>query len=357
MNKVGNKNSFEKYVVLFTVLIVIIVTLLIMFDKVDKKEKSFSSASTAMGTYVQQSVYGKNSENAANAAIIDIKNLEKMISWRIDDSEIAKLNNASGKEWVDLDDATLDVLLKGVDVAKRSKGSYDLTILPVSKLWNFGGENQRVPSTTEIEGNLPLVNYNFLRINEDVKRAKIMNEGSGVDLGAAGKGTACDVAIEAYKNNGADYGIVAVGGSVGVFGRKSNRVPWRIAIRDPFRGIEHSEGMAVVKIDEGFISTSGAYEKCFEKDGIKYHHILDPKTGYPVETDIVSVSVVSSNGTMSDLLSTACYVLGKDKSTKLLEYYNAQAIFIDKSKNVYATSGIRDNIIITNEEFKLSDWK
>ncbi len=357
MYNISNKNSFKAYIVLFTVLIAIIVTLLIMFDKVDKKEKSFSSASTAMGSYVQQTVYGKNSENAANAAIVDIKNLEKKISWRIDDSAISKINNGSGKEWIDLDDVTLDVLLKSVDVSKRSMQAYDFTILPISKLWDFGGENQRIPSTTEIENNLPLVNYNFLRINEDVKRAKLVKEGSGIDLGAAGKGTACDVAVEAYKNNGADYGIVAVGGSVGVYGRKSNKVPWRIAIRDPFRGIDQSDGAAVVKIDEGFISTSGAYEKCFEKDGIKYHHILNPKTGYPVETDIISVSVVSNNGTMGDLLSTACYVLGKEKSLSLLEHYNAQAIFIDRNKNIYATNGIRDNIIITNEEFKLSDWK
>ena len=337
MYNISNKNSFKAYIVLFTVLIAIIVTLLIMFDKVDKKEKSFSSASTAMGSYVQQTVYGKNSENAANAAIVDIKNLEKKISWRIDDSAISKINNGSGKEWIDLDDVTLDVLLKSVDVSKRSMQAYDFTILPISKLWDFGGENQRIPSTTEIE--------------------KLVKEGSGIDLGAAGKGTACDVAVEAYKNNGADYGIVAVGGSVGVYGRKSNKVPWRIAIRDPFRGIDQSDGAAVVKIDEGFISTSGAYEKCFEKDGIKYHHILNPKTGYPVETDIISVSVVSNNGTMGDLLSTACYVLGKEKSLSLLEHYNAQAIFIDRNKNIYATNGIRDNIIITNEEFKLSDWK
>lgn len=357
MNKIGNKNSLKAYIILFTVLIVIITTLLVIFDRVDRIEKSFSNANIAMGTYVQQTVYGKNSEEAANAAIVSIQNLEKLISWRIDDSEIAKINKGSGKEWVDLDDITLDVLLKSVDVSKRSADSYDLTILPVSKLWNFDGEDKRIPSTTEIESNLPLVNYNFLKINEDVKRAKLVKEGSGIDLGAAGKGTACDVAIEAYKNKGAEYGIVAVGGSVGVFGRKSNKVPWRIAIRDPFKGMEQSEGMAVVKIYEGFISTSGSYEKCFEKDGIKYHHILNPQTGYPVETDIVSVSVVHDNGTMSDLLATACYVLGKEKSLKLLDYYNAQAIFTDKDKNVYATDGIRDSVIITNEEFRMSDWK
>lgn len=356
MDKVENRNSLKLYIILFSILVAIIVTVLALYDRIDRKEKSFESASTAMGTYVQQTVYGKNAENAANAAMVDINNFEKLISWRIDSSEIAKINANSGKDWIDLSDRTMDLLIKGIDVSKRSDGAYDLTILPISRLWDFGGENQRVPSITEIESNLPLVDYSNLRVNEDVKRAKLTEENSGVDLGSSGKGAACDVAIEAYKNNGAEYGIIAVGGSVGVYGTKSNKTPWKIAIRDPFKGMEQSDGMAVVKIKDGFISTSGSYEKNFEKDGITYHHIIDPKTGYPVETDLVSVSVLHSNGAISDLLSTACYVLGREESTQLLEYYGAQAIFIDKYKNVFATEGIRNDVIITNEEFNLVDW-
>lgn len=356
MNKVENRNSLKLYVILFSVLILIIITVLVLYDRIDRKEKSFESASTAMGTYIQQTVYGENAENAANAAIVDINNFENLISWRIENSEIAKINANSGKDWIDLSDRTMDLLLKSIDISKKSDGAYDLTILPISKLWNFGEENQRVPSTKEVESNLSLVDYSNLRINKDVKRAKLIEGGSGIDLGASGKGAACDIAIEAYKNNGAEYGLITVGGSVGVYGTKSNKTPWKIAIRDPFKEMDQSDGMAVMKIKDGFLSTSGAYEKKFERDGITYHHIIDPKTGYPVETDIVAVSVLHSNGVISDLLSTACYVLGKEKSAQLLEYYNAQAIFIDKYKNVFATEGIQNNIIITNEEFNLVGW-
>lgn len=355
MDTIENRNSL-KLIVLFSVLVAIIIIVLGLYDRIDREEKSFESASTAMGTYVQQTVYGKNAENAANAAVVDINNFENLISWRIDSSEIAKINANSGKDWVDISDRTMDLLLKSIDVSKKSDGAYDLTILPISKLWGFGGENQRVPSTTEIESNLPLVDYSNLRVNKDVKRAKLMEKDTGVDLGSSGKGAACDVAIEAYKNNGAEYGIIAVGGSVGVYGTKSNKTPWKIAVRDPFKGMDQSDGMAVVKIKDGFLSTSGSYEKNFEKDGITYHHIIDPKTGYPVQTDLVAVSVLHSNGAISDLLSTACYVLGREESIQLLEYYEAQAIFIDKDKNVFVTDGIRNDVTITSEEFNLVDW-
>ena len=236
-------------------------------------------------------------------------------------------------------------------------GYYDLTILPISNLWDFGGDNQKVPSIKEIENNLPLVGYKNLKINEDVKRAKLLEKGSGIDLGAVGKGTACDVAIESYKNNGADYGLIAVGGSIGVYGTKPNKTPWNIAIRNPFKGLESTDSIAIIKIRDGFLSTSGSYEKCFEENGTTYHHILNPKTGYPVETDLVAVTVLHSNGTMSDLLSTACFVLGKESSIPILEHYGAQAIFIDKNKNIYATDKILNNITVVNEEYKICDWQ
>lgn len=357
LKKVKFSKTLKLYIILFFVLVSIIISILVIYDKIYKQEKPFENTSLAMGTYVQQTVYGKKSELAAKAAIKDISDLENLISWRIENSQIAKINSNAGEDWVSLDGKTLDILLKSVDVSKKSMGYYDLTILPISNLWDFGGDNQKVPSIKEIENNLPLVGYKNLKINEDVKRAKLLEKGSGIDLGAVGKGTACDVAIESYKNNGADYGLIAVGGSIGVYGTKPNKTPWNIAIRNPFKGLESTDSIAIIKIRDGFLSTSGSYEKCFEENGTTYHHILNPKTGYPVETDLVAVTVLHSNGTMSDLLSTACFVLGKESSIPILEHYGAQAIFIDKNKNIYATDKILNNITVVNEEYKICDWQ
>lgn len=357
LRKDEEKTSLKLYILLFSVLVLVIAVILVMYVGFDQKEKSYDSTGTAMGTYVQQTVYGDQAEAATIKASNDINRLENLISWRIASSEIGKINEAAGKEWIDVTPKTLDVLLMSVDVASRSAGAFDPTILPVSSLWDFGGENQRVPSVGEITDALYRVDYKNIKINTDVQRVRLSKELEGIDLGAVGKGTACETAVEAYEKAGADCGIIAVGGSVGVYGTKPNKSDWRIAIRDPFKSVEDAESMGILKIKSGFVSTSGAYEKNFTQDGTFYHHILDPKTGYPVKTDLVSVTVYHKNGTMTDLLSTACYVLGKENSRYLLDYYGAGAVFVDSNKNVYVTDAVKDQFILTNNEYTVSDWK
>ena len=351
------KSSIPLYIMLFSMLVLIIILAIFMFLRADTNENSFEITNAAMGTYVHQTVYGGNAEEVASKAIEDINNLENLISWRIDGSDIAKINASSGKDWVDIDPYTTQILTKSLEVSKKSMGALDPTILPVSLLWGFDTNNQRVPSDDEIQEALKLVNYKNLKVNTDVNRAKLFKEGMGLNLGAIGKGAACDKAIETYKNEGAKSGIIAVGGSVAVFGSKPNRTDWRIAIRDPFKDDnDDSSNMAIVPIKSGCVSTSGAYEKNFYDNGNFYHHILDPKTGYPSETGLASVSVFCDSGVLTDMLSTSCYILGRENSLELLKYYKAEAVFIDNNKNVYVTSGLKGKVSITNDEYKLGEW-
>ena len=335
---------------LFAVLIAVIAVLAGIFMKSTQKPQSYECTNYAMGTYVQQTVYGKNAQQAAKAAAQKIGELENLISWRLSDSDISKLNQASGSDWISIDSRTAAILQKSLDVAEKSNGALDPTILPISSLWDFGGENQHLPSKEEIQKYLKYVNYHDLRVNMQESTASLKMHYMAVDLGAVGKGAACDEAVTAYKQAGADSGIIAVGGSIGVFGTKEDGTPWNIAVRDPHSTEAQSTSLGAIDLRSGYVSTSGTYEKHFTKDGVTYHHLLNPKTGYPENNGLVSVTVVCDNGALSDALSTACFVLGREKGTELLKKYNAGGIFITTDNKVYVTQNMEST-------FKLSDQK
>ena len=172
-----------------------------------------------------------------------------------------------------------------------------------------------------------------------------------LDLGAVGKGIACDVAQNYLKQQKEVSGaVIAVGGSILLYGSKTDGTNWNVAVQNP-RG-QDGEAMGVLSLPGTTnVSTSGDYEKYFMQNGKRYHHILDPSTGYPAESGLISVTVVSDNGLLSDGLSTACFVLGKEKGQKLLETYGAEGIFIDQNKKVTVTKGLKDKFTILNEEY------
>jgi len=346
----------KKTIVLLSALLTVIVALLLfIWIKYGQKAQSYECTNFAMGTYVQQTVYGKNGEAAAKAAAKKIGDLEDLISWRIDGSDISKLNEAAGSDWTKLDAKTIALLQKSLEVAQKSNGAFDPTILPVSSLWDFGGENQQLPTKEEINEYIKYVDYHNLRVNSVDSSASLKLHYMAVDLGGIGKGAACDEAVAAYKQAGADCGIVAVGGSVGVFGTKADRSAWHIAVRDPVSTEEKSTSMGSIDLTSGFVSTSGPYEKNFTKNGVLYHHLLNPSTGYPENNGLISVTVVCDNGALSDALSTACFVLGREKGMALLKAYGANGIFIDNANKVYITENLKNNFKINEKRYTYAD--
>ena len=308
---------------IFVAVLFLVIVVLALFPLLDREEERYEVTTYAMGSYVQQTVYGENREDAAVKAADAVEALEQKISWRVENSDIQKLNNNAGKDWVTLSDETLNILTQAQSVSEKSGGAFDVTIAPISRLWDFDDELNEVPDSDLITSLLPYVNHSLLRIDETEQTASLKNLGMAVDLGSVGKGAACDAAVRAYEEAGAKAAIIAVGGSVGVYGEKSSGKPWSVAVRDP-----NGDGsLGSVTLAEGFVSTSGSYEKYFEQDGVLYHHLLDPKTGYPAESGLVSVTVVAKSGVLSDALSTACFVLGREDGMKLLEEFDAEGIF------------------------------
>ena len=343
------------------------------------REREYTLETFAMGSYVRQTVWGRAPEEAAKENVQRIEELEREISWRRD-GEIAKINSQAGGEPVTVDEetGTGELLAEMLELCKRSGGALDITLGPVTRLWNFDSE-PKLPDPKELEEALGRVGYDKLSMDSEEYMYAVQNEdgshldclgtryhvslaeaGMALDLGAVGKGAACDVAGNRIYDEGVSGIVAAVGGSVGLKGRKPDGKAFRVSVRDP-EG-DQAGTLGVLELDGGFLSTSGSYEKYFERDGRRYHHILDPRTGYPAESGLLSVTVwcppemgdeYRHPGALSDGLATACFVLGKDDGVELLESYGAEGIFVDESGGVLVTGGLRDRFALTAEGYSL----
>lgn len=337
-----NKSKMFTIVGVFLAMVLIVCAVMIWVTP-----QAYTVTTYSMGSYVQQNVYGKNREGSAKKAANEIAELENKISWRIAGSETERLNLNAGTDFIEIDEYVYNLLFLSREVAEKSDGAFDITIAPLSRLWDFDSETKFIPNESIINQVKNDVNYRNILMQDNSKVA-LKNEQTAIDLGAVGKGAACDVAAEVYKEQGVSNAVISVGGSVGVYGKKAFGQPWIIGVRDP-----NGDGvMGEISIKEGFISTSGSYEKSFTEYGVLYHHLLDPKTGYPAESGLLSVTVVAESGALSDMLSTACFVLGYEEGLALLDEFDAEGIFITTDKKVYLSEGLEGKFKIKNENYK-----
>ncbi len=279
----------------------------------------------SMGSVVTVKLFGDDTFKKLDVTKNGIDNLEKIISRKLETSAVSLLN----KNGTVQNAVCAEIIEKCRKISELSGGAFDLTIGPLSSLWNFDEDVQKVPDKDEIQKALALVDYR--KVQTDSKSV-FLAKGQSVDLGAVGKGAACDAAKTYLEKSGVKGAVVSVGGSILAFGKRNKAGDkWRVAVRHPRK---ENAYIGVINLSEGFVSTSGDYEKYFEKDGIRYHHILNANTGYPADSGLSSVTVVCGSGLLSDALSTACFILGEEKSKALLDEYSACAVFVDKQLNV-----------------------
>ena len=352
--------------------------------------QEYSKTDFFMSTVLSEKIYG--TKNVTQDIKEELDKLEKdQLSWREDHSVVSKINADAQKGIkTKLDSDMTSWVEDSLELAKRSNGAFDPTIGRLTRLWNIEGDNPKVPSKQEIKNTLEDTGYTKIHlekvesqntantkknVDKDIKDNTAKNKETSedtsqntntnesvssiyigdkctLDLGAVGKGIACDVVQDYLKKQKEVSGaVIAVGGSILLYGSKADGSDWNVAVQNP-RG-QDGEAMGVLSLSGTTnVSTSGDYEKYFMQDGKRYHHILDPSTGYPADSGLISVTIVSDSGLLSDGLSTACFVLGKEKGQKLLETYGAEGIFIDQNKKVTVTKGLKDKFTILNEEYK-----
>ncbi len=315
--------------------------------------KQYQNTGFAMGTVISQNMYGGSEEIAGE--ILDVINgLEKTISWRMEGTDIDRVNEAAGTNVaVEISDKLAGWLVECEEVYEKSSGALDITIGAIARLWDIGGENPKIPEQNELETAMERLDVDELQIEGN--KVSFLRKGGQIDLGAVGKGIACDEIYDYIVTNYPNInGTFSVGGSVLIYGEKPNGQSWKVGIRDP-KGEEGaymgSLTFAQKAGDRINVSTSGDYEKYFEVDGIRYHHILDPNTGAPAKSDLISVTIISKSGFLTDALSTACFVAGKDDGLKLAEEFDAEAVLITKNNEIYMTDGAKDYFELLSKEY------
>lgn len=288
----------------------------------------------AMNTFVSAKVKGFAAKDAAGGISTLVRELDsKQLSRYTSGSEISRINSEA--ETV-LSDEMRDYITELLEVGKMSGGKFDIALGAVSDLWSFN-DSPRVPSTDELTEALSRSGSDKLSLSGNtLTRAA----GCIIDLGSAGKGIALDKVKSYLSDKKISSAVVSVGGSVLLYGKGS----FNVGVRDPWG--EAGRSVMTVRLGAGCVSTSGSYERCFEQGGKRYHHILDPDTGLPVENGLVSVTVISDSGLLSDALSTACFVLGAEGGAKLAAKYGCEAIFITEDKKVICTDGIKPNVTV-----------
>ncbi|AEX85721.1 thiamine biosynthesis protein ApbE [Marinitoga sp. 1135] len=337
MLKKNPYNFLKNKGILYSVIagIAIILTLFLIFHK--PLPQYYSKKDFALGTWVNVKVAGNkiNSEKLADIAFDEMKRIERKFSKNIKGSVIWELNE---KRSIIADKETLFLMKAAINYADLTGGAFDPAIGALVKLWGFDDMNspKRVPSKDEINNALKGISYKFIKIEGN--KISLLNDETMIDLGGIAKGYAVDMAINKIKSlDPKATGFIDAGGDIGIIGPKFNRFPWVIGIRDP-DGNPYDIKLQIY-LKEGAIVTSGNYERYFEKDGVRYHHLIDPKTGYPANF-YKSVSIISDSAMKADAMSTAIFILG-DKLPDIdsMMQYDIQIYGITSDNKIIKTTG------------------
>lgn len=313
-----------------------------------KKEESRTVY--AMDTVMEFRVYGKETDAALTALERRVQELENLLSRTKEDSEVSALNSAAGAE-TEVSGETWNLLLAAKEAAEVTGGTFDVTIAPVASAWGFTEESFRVPEAAELEELLTLVDAGGISLRQSGETClAALRPGQAVDLGGIAKGYASDCMADVLWEYGIESGYAALGGNVLVWGAKPDGSDWRIGVKDPN---DTAKFTGVLALQNAYAVTSGGYERCFEQDGKTYHHIIDPATGYPAESDLKSVTIVmdrsgekldgrSGNGTLCDALSTALFVMGEEAALDFWRSgaYDFEAVLVTADGRVLTTAGL-----------------
>ena len=282
-------------------------------------EQSAERTLFAMDAPMSLQISGDRSQEALEAAVSELQRLDALLDRNEPESDLSRLNAAAGSgQPVSLDGETIEVLRQALDCAAQSNGAFDCTIAPVMDVWGFGGSGDyRVPSAEELTALLPLVDSTQLLLDESAHTAQLTQTGMEADLGGIAKGYAADRLTALMADYGIESALFDLGSStIAAVGERPSGGPWRVGLRDPK---DAQQRLGVLSLQDESLSTSGGYERNFTQDGVTYHHILDPQTGYPAETGLLSVTVVGENAALADAWSTALFVLGEDGARALWE--------------------------------------
>ena len=313
-----------------------------IFITINLKPKKVTRTAFLLDTYITVTAYGKNAENAVDKAIDKVAEIDGLLSCFNPESEIFRLNENS---YLKVSPETFDLISRAVELSKKTDGAFDITVKPIMDLWGFGSEPQSVPEEDKLKEKLALVDYKNIILDKKENSVSFKNKGMKIDLGGIAKGYAADCAAKVLKENGAENAYLDFGGNVvtigkmpkGLLGIEKSR-SFVIGIQDPLKERGEIFEKVTAKGEKCAVVTSGGYERYFEENGEKYHHIIDPKTGKQPKNEILSVTVVSDSSETADALSTAFFVSGEEFAKTKKELFK-EVIFYKTSGEIIKITG------------------
>ena len=365
------KNYMRARLFVGVAFLILSIVLIVGYSLNDDSMESHTSNIFAMDTTMTLTAYGENAEKAVSLAQKEIFRLDALLSISGQNSEIAKLNEISvsyinssndsdsavnstdnqteisdtlpdaalnATRSLDVSDDTITLLGRAREVSESTGGLFDITISQVMDLWGFRSDAHQVPSPDTLAALVAEIDYTKVQTAGNTVTLPVDTK---VDLGGIAKCFASDRVMEIFREAGVTSGIITLGGNVQALGQHPEGRPWNVAIADPF---DQNSTFATIKIEDCAAVTSGGYQRNFTENGVTYHHIIDPRTGYPADSGIVSVTIVSPDGTLADGLSTALFIMGLDDASA---YWRAnsdrfEAVLVTADGTTYVTGGLAD---------------
>jgi thiamine biosynthesis lipoprotein len=323
-------------------------------------EQQVKKSDLILDTAVTLTAEGADAQAAIDESMARLKTLDGMVNPNVPDSDVNKLMQLAGTgKWVSLQPEVYKMLAAAQDYAVKTNGAFDVTTKPLVDLWGIGTDHAKVPSPVELAAAQKLVGWQKLELNEEKQAARLKEKGMGVDLGGIAKGFAVDEVRKIYAKYGIENGLINLGGSsLYALGVNKEQTAWRIGIRHP-RKEDAQEKMAVLPLKDAALSTSGDYERFFEAGGVRYHHIFDPRTGRPAQSGAISVTIVADSsvpdgGMLSDLLTTAVFVLGPEQGIHFLQtmHHGIKGAIIDGRLQLWTTGDMAKEMEEVSRDFQ-----
>ncbi len=313
-----------------------------------KEERKLSRTIFLMDTHVDVTIYSASTQaaqTAMGAMFEEMQRLEGLLSRHIQGSDLHRINAAAGEAPVQVRPETIFVLKRALEFAALSEGAFDPTVAPLLELWGFGGAAPAVPSVAQLARALELVDYRMVELDEELKTVFLPRRGMKLDLGGIAKGYIVDRGLELARGAGS-AAFINAGGDISVLGRKPGGGDWRIGVQDPR---DSGSLVAIINLDAGSVATSGDYQRFFEVEGERFHHILDPDTGMPA-SGLFSVSIVAPDATTADALATSVFVLGQARGMALVEGLpGVEALIVNEKGELLLSSGLDGRVEIPSK--------
>lgn len=302
----------------------------------------FKETRPAMYTITTVTVSARDEKEASTSidqVFRELQRLEGLLNYYSKDSEVHAINVNAGKRAVKVSKETLEVLQKAITASELTDGGFDVTMGPVIALWDF--KSGKIPDKEQLKQALKKVGYRHIKIDETNQTVFLAKEGMEINLGGIIKGYSAEKAVQLLKSKGLGGAIVSVGGDIRAFGSRPDGKPWSVGIQNPRPVRDKDELIGVLSITNHCVSTSGDYERFFEMDGVRYHHILNPKTGYPSK-GIQSLTIISEDAALCDALSTGLFALGLETAVKRMKQLGLEGVIIDSSGKLTLTSKVEE---------------